>query len=81
LDVVARIEGLVAGSKHGFHIHQFGDISAADGSSTGSHFNPKSANHGVPNNDNRHAGDLGNIQFYDDAGIAWYSDSIKVDRT
>ena len=38
--------GLRPNAKHGFHIHQFDDISAADGKSTGDHFNPDG--HAVP---------------------------------
>src|SRR5262245_37213611 len=37
--VHAEIGGLAPG-KHGFHIHEFGDCSAADFSSAGAHFNP-----------------------------------------
>lgn len=59
--VVADIEGLTPGD-HGFHIHEFGDCSAKDGSSAGGHFNPMSAPHGAPSDKMRHAGDLGNIK-------------------
>src|SRR4051812_43369218 len=38
--VVADITGLPAG-KHGFHIHEFGDVSdSAKGMTTGGHFDP-----------------------------------------
>src|SRR5688572_29216457 len=37
--VVAKIEGLTLG-KHGFHIHDIGDCSAADAASAGGHFDP-----------------------------------------
>jgi Cu-Zn family superoxide dismutase len=59
--VVADVQGLTKG-KHGFHIHEFGDCSSPDGNSAGSHFNPHSKNHGSPDADNRHAGDMGNIE-------------------
>lgn len=59
--VVADIQGLSKG-KHGFHIHEFGDCSAPDGTSAGGHFNPHKKDHGAPDNDNRHDGDLGNIE-------------------
>jgi len=58
--VVADIEGLTPG-KHGIHIHEFGDCSSPDGTSAGSHFNPAAKTHGSPMDDNRHAGDMGNI--------------------
>ncbi len=59
--VVADITGLKPG-KHGFHIHEFGDCSAADGKSAGGHYNPTKHEHGAPDVENRHVGDLGNIE-------------------
>ena len=59
--VVANVEGLAPGS-HGFHIHQFGDCSSGDGKSAGGHFNPKGMQHGGPMAEERHVGDLGNIE-------------------
>src|SRR5436190_11293898 len=61
MQVVADITGLKPG-KHGFHIHEFGDCSAADASSAGSHFNPTKTPHGAPDAAERHAGDLGNLE-------------------
>jgi Cu-Zn family superoxide dismutase len=58
--VQAKLKGLTPGV-HGFHIHQSGDLSAADLSSAGGHFNPQHEHHGGPTDANRHAGDLGNI--------------------
>jgi hypothetical protein len=43
--VVADLEGLNPGQKHAFHIHQFGDCSAPDGMSAGSHYNPEGHKH------------------------------------
>jgi superoxide dismutase, Cu-Zn family len=57
--VKAELTGLTPG-KHGFHIHEFGDCSAADGSSAGGHFNPEGHPHGPPGASS-HPGDLGNI--------------------
>lgn len=54
------VKGLNPG-KHGVHIHQYGDCSAADGSSAGEHFNPDGARHGSPDAGMRHPGDLGNL--------------------
>ena len=45
--VVAHLTGLQAGN-HGFHIHEFGDCSAPDGSTAGGHFNPAAHKHGGP---------------------------------
>lgn len=58
--VVADVVGLTPGA-HGFHIHEKGDCSAPDASSAGGHFNPTGMNHGAPDMDMRHAGDLGNL--------------------
>ncbi len=59
--IVADINGLKPG-KHGFHIHEYGDCTADDGSSAGGHFNPDNVNHGAPTDSVRHVGDLGNIE-------------------
>jgi len=59
--VVADVTGLTPG-KHGFHIHEFGDCSSDDGSSAGGHFNPNGMPHSMPSSEQRHVGDLGNIE-------------------
>lgn len=46
--------------KHGFHVHEFGDTSNGC-ASAGEHYNPFSEQHGGPNSEVRHLGDLGNI--------------------
>lgn len=63
----ATFEGLSPG-RHGFHIHESGDCSAADASSAGAHFNPSGESHGRPGSGS-HAGDLGNV-VADDQGRA-----------
>lgn len=68
ISIVADVNGLTPG-KHGFHIHQYGDVSALDGTSAGGHFNPDGTQHGGPNATVRHVGDLGNIEA-DDSGHA-----------
>lgn len=61
--VSANIIGLQPNSSHGFHIHQYGDATSADGSSAGGHYSPDNHKHGLPDAPGpRHAGDMGNIQ-------------------
>ncbi|MHA3772151.1 superoxide dismutase family protein [Verrucomicrobiota bacterium sgz303538] len=66
--VQGEISGLTPG-KHGFHVHEFGDITSADGKSAGGHFNPASSQHGAPDAEKRHAGDFGNVEA-DQSGTA-----------
>lgn len=75
--VSATIEGLEPESRHGFHIHQFGDCTATDGTSAGGHFNPAENPHAGPDSDQRHVGDLGNLDSNAD-GVAEldYADSV-----
>ncbi len=68
--VVADIEGLTPG-EHGFHIHEFGDCSAASAASAGAHFNPHKEPHGGPDSAHQHEGDLGNI-LANDSGLGHY---------
>jgi Cu-Zn family superoxide dismutase len=68
IHVVADLQGLSKG-KHGFHIHEFGDCSAPDGTSAGGHFNPEGKTHASPAEMDRHMGDMGNIEA-DEAGKA-----------
>jgi Cu-Zn family superoxide dismutase len=56
---------------HGFHVHQWGDLSSNDGTATGGHFNPGGHEHGGPDSSERHAGDLGNVEA-DRTGYARY---------
>jgi Cu-Zn family superoxide dismutase len=65
--VVADVSGLTPG-KHGFHIHEFGDISdSAKAMSTGGHFDPEGTHHHAlvdadhPDGMPHHAGDMGNL--------------------
>ena len=73
--VVADIEALTPRQKHAFHIHQYGDCSALDGVSAGGHYNPEGHQHGLPEGENRHAGDLGNVQA-DEQGKAHYEITV-----
>ena len=55
--IKGTITGLEPGD-HGFHIHEFGDMSKGC-ESMGGHYNPDGVEHG--NEDTGHVGDLGNI--------------------
>jgi Cu-Zn family superoxide dismutase len=75
--VVSHVEGLSPGQKHAIHVHQFGDCSAPDAMSAGGHYNPEGHQHGLPETEKRHAGDLGNLAA-DSEGKAHYE--ITVDN-
>ncbi len=59
--VQGEFEGLEEG-KHGFHIHQYGDCRADDGTSAGGHYNPADNPHAGPDAESRHVGDMGNLE-------------------
>ncbi|MCC7474312.1 MAG: superoxide dismutase family protein [Pirellulales bacterium] len=75
VEIVAELTGLSPGD-HGFHVHEFGDCSMADGKCAGGHFNPTGAPHAGPDSDQRHVGDLGNVTA-DAEGKALYK---RVDK-
>lgn len=73
------IKGTVSGLEpgdHGFHIHEFGDMSKGC-ESMGGHYNPDGKDHG--NEDSGHVGDLGNINAGDDGVATVYKIAERVD--
>lgn len=60
--VSGQVSGLKPNSEHGFHIHETGDCSSADGSSAGGHFNPGNTTHGKHGHSPQHAGDLPSLR-------------------
>ena len=54
------ISGLSKSAHHGFHVHEYGDMSDHCESMC-AHFNPYHTNHGCPGAEERHVGDLGNL--------------------
>lgn len=84
---VTRIAGAVTGlgdsTPHGWHIHEFGDISASDGTATGGHYNPEGVDHALPDENGggtRHVGDLGNL-FPSGDGSASFNYIVDLDTT
>jgi Cu-Zn family superoxide dismutase len=59
--VVVELKSIPPG-KHGFHIHEFGDLRSEDGTAAGGHYNPTAMPHSMPMSGERHMGDMGNIE-------------------
>ncbi len=78
--VIANLTGLKPGN-HGFHIHEYGDISSEDGSAAGGHFNPMGMPHSKPTSEKRHEGDMGNIEAGTDgaAHLDYFDMVMKLD--
>lgn len=74
--IKADFTGLTPGNKHGFHIHQYGNL--LKGCATaGPHYNPFKMTHGGPLKEVRHVGDLGNVEA-DEAGNGHYEHTDRL---
>ncbi len=69
--VEAKVWNLEPNSRHGFHIHQWGDFTRSDAVSAGGHYAPRGHQHGAPDDSEKHVGDLGNL-VADEHGNAHY---------
>ncbi len=77
--VDVNVSGLKKNAKHGFHVHECGDMSEKCESMC-AHFNPTNSIHGCPGSKHRHVGDLGNLES-DGHGVAqyrFYDDMIQL---
>ncbi|XP_068662011.1 superoxide dismutase [Cu-Zn] 1 [Aristolochia californica] len=77
--VTASLSGLQPGL-HGFHVHALGDTTNGC-MSTGPHFNPAGKEHGAPDDENRHAGDLGNVTAGDDGTVTFTTVDSQIPLT
>lgn len=59
--VEGSFEGLTPNHKHGFHIHQYGNLTKGC-VTAGPHFNPFNTSHGSLTSLIRHVGDMGNLE-------------------
>jgi Cu-Zn family superoxide dismutase len=71
-----ELKGLKPNFSHGFHIHKSGDLRRGCDSCC-SHYNPDETNHGGLEDEESHAGDLGNIHT-DSKGVCIME--IKTDK-
>ena len=74
-----NITGLKPNSKHGFHVHEKGDLTNGCESMC-AHYNPFNKKHGCPGVDERHVGDLGNLftDLFGNANYSTYDDVIRL---
>jgi Cu-Zn family superoxide dismutase len=79
--VSVKVSGLKPNSQHGFHVHEKGDCSSADGLSAGGHFNPDGQPHGSSGQAKRHTGDMPNLasDSKGEATVSFDVDTMRVD--
>ena len=69
IKISGMVQGLAPDREFGFHFHEKGDCSAPDATSAGAHFNPGNQQHGNPQAQPHHAGDMLNVKS-DAQGVA-----------
>ena len=69
LKVRTEASGLTPG-EHGYHLHIYGDCTAADGTSAGTHFNLQGSSLNPPKDIDRITGDLGNLDAGEDGNAS-----------
>jgi superoxide dismutase, Cu-Zn family len=62
VELIVKVEGLPQGTRHGFHVHEFGDCSASDASSAGEHYDPTNNKPGRHQHGMRPLGDLDDLR-------------------
>ncbi len=67
--VHGQVSGILPIGKHGFHVHQYGNIQGTSCADCGGHWNPSNCYHGGLNDPNSHIGDLGNIVSSGEDGV------------
>jgi Cu-Zn family superoxide dismutase len=76
------LSGLKKNAKHGFHVHESGDLTDKC-ESLCAHFNPYHKKHGCPGKTERHVGDLGNLSTDKNGNVNYVfeDDHIKLRGT
>ena len=74
--ITGDFKGLKPGL-HGFHIHQFGDLTKGC-TTAGPHYNPFKKTHGGPDMEIRHVGDLGNVEAAEDGTAKYFREDSLV---
>jgi Cu-Zn family superoxide dismutase len=77
--IEVELTGLKKNAKHGFHVHEAGDLTDKC-ESLCAHFNPYGKPHGSPSDKDRHVGDLGNLYTDENGRVShiFYDSMIKL---
>lgn len=83
--VESTVDSTLEPGTHGIHIHEVGACDASGSTpyqSAGGHLNPDDSSHGGPEDEDSHAGDLGNLEVNEDGTIEFEitTDRVSLDR-